>query len=278
MTDVIAGSLGGLNIYWYGLTVSLAIIMGILVTRWLVYLRREDFSVIIDILLYGIPAAFVVSRLLYVIRHWSIYSGNISEVFMVNHGGMSIYGAFIGFVAVLLWYTYQHGLSVYHWLDILSPAIVLGLFINQCSHFVFQANIGLPVAEAVAAHSQIIQYVEYAFRPSGFEGYEYFRPVALYQSIWLLFVFVLTIGISLWRSGRLCRQKGSLALLSILMVLVGRFYFGFLYLTTNPSGNLHFGQIVSLIGIFICGGLLLSRYLKSRRGRRGTGFYLSGRN
>lgn len=263
--DIAAFSLGGFNIYWYGLTVSLAIVAGVAVTACNLWLQRENFERVVDLLLWGIPVGFLFARGFYVLFHWPLFAGNLTEVFMLQHGGFSVYGALIGFILVIFFYTYLRNLCFWRWLDLLVPAILLGLAIDQLGHFFFQANVGLPMAREAAYQSRIVEYVEYAFRPLGFEGYEYFWPVALYQSLWQLTVFFLAVLFSFLRiAGRRFRD-GNLFLGCMVLVCLGRFGFGFLYLTTEPGSGLHFGQVVSLVALCVCGAFLVRRNFKVAR-------------
>lgn len=261
--DSIAFSIGGLDVYWYGVVTSFAILAGLLVTRVHLYLRRESFSGVLDILIISIPVGIIFSRVVYVLLHWVFYWNNLSEILAISHGGLSIYGAFIGLMLAVFIYSSVNRLYFWRWLDVFVPAILLGLAIDQLGHFALQTTIGLPVTGSLVNDHRIMEYVEYAFRPSGFEGYEYYRPVALYQCIWQFFVFFISLGLLYLQTNYRLIRDGNLFLIGMILAAIGRFYFGFLYFSSNPGGSLHFGQWISLMGIVICMGLFLLRKYRS---------------
>jgi len=258
--DIIAFSVGNLNFYWYGIITSIAILVGILVTRIGLHFRHEKFAVIIDLLLLGIPVSVIVSRVFYVCLHWQLYNGKIGEIIALNRGGFSIYGAFIGFLLVVYFYTRVKGISFWYWLDILVPAILLGLTIDQLGHFCFQTIVGMP------DNGKTVEYIEYAFRPAGFEQYEYFKPIALYQAMWQFSVFIFVSVRSYFQIKYRNILFGDIFLIGMSMACLGRFLFGFFYLTTERGMQLHTGQFISLMGLILCLGLWSSRkYLLNER-------------
>lgn len=244
--DIIAFSIGTLNFYWYGIITSIAILVGMLLTGVGLYFRREKFAVMIDLLLFAIPVGIIASRIFYVFLHWKLYSGNMTEIMAFNYGGFSIYGAFVGFLFVVYFYTKLKKLSFWYWLDILVPAIVFGVAIDQLGHFIFQTIVGIP------DNGKTVEYIEYAFRPAGFEQYEYFKPVALYQAIWQFIVFLVVTALSFMQVKNHSILFGNVFLVGMSMVCLGRFLFGFFYLTTQHGMQLHTGQFISLVVLISC--------------------------
>lgn len=260
--DGIACWIGGVHVYWYGLVASLAILAGLAVTWPNVRLRGMQLSPVVDFLLGGILLGLLCGRLFYVALHPAQYAGRWGSIFLLSQGGLSVYGAFAGFL-LAVWLCCRRAGAFWRWLDVLTPALVLGLAIDQLGHFAFQAVVGVPFAGRVA------EYVEYAFRPSGFERYEYFFPVALYQSAWQGVVFLLALALSFLQVAWGKVADGMVFLSAFSLVCTGRFFFGFFYLTTQP-GTLHTGQWLALLGFALC-----ATAIAARRHRRST--YWSGR-
>ena len=254
--EMIAFSLGDLNAYFYGMIISLSIIIGLMITYWQLRLRREDFFPVIDILILSILLGLICARGVYVCRNWNLYQNDWWGILELTKGGFSIYGAFIGFLIVLYFYCKRKNLSILHWLDILVPAIIFGVAMDQLGHFIFQSVIGSPDSGKISG------YIEYAFRPSGFEHYEYFRPVALYQAFWQFIIFALLLIGSYWQVKKKVFNDGIIFMLGISGAALGRFALGFLYLSTKPG--LHLEQIFSLIVFLFCSAYL-AIYLISRK-------------
>ena len=54
------------------------------------------------------------------------------------------------------------------------PAIVFGLVILQITNFMMQFSVGTPLSVDIPNDHTPAEYIEYKYRPSGFEGYLYF--------------------------------------------------------------------------------------------------------
>ena len=99
---------GGLEITWHGLFTAVAVIVGVGVAA--LFARRAGFN---EDTIYNIALALVIggiigARGLFVIENWSLFKDDLGDIFAVNTGGISIYGALIGgtigaWVYVRLW-------------------------------------------------------------------------------------------------------------------------------------------------------------------------------
>lgn len=86
----------GLDITWHGLFTAIGVIAGVSIAAWLA--RKMDYP---EEMIYNVALALVIggiigARGLYVIEHWSRFKSDFGEVFAINTGGISIYGALIG--------------------------------------------------------------------------------------------------------------------------------------------------------------------------------------
>ena len=249
---IVAFSIANVNVYWYGIIITIAILIGMMITWINLYLRGQEFSNVVDILILGIPVGLFFGRVGQVALHWDIYQNNWREIMQFVHGGISIYGAFFGFMLVVFLYTSAKRLSFWFWLDILAPAIVFALMLDQLGHFVLQVTVGTPLPLNIPNDHSLVQYIEYDFRPSGFEGYEYFRPVALYQAVAQFLVFVVASILSFRQIRQNHIKQGTIFLSSIFFMALIRFFCGFLYLGAPATDTLHFGQIICLLGSVCC--------------------------
>ena len=86
----------GIEITWHGVFTAVGVVVGVAVAA--VYGRRAGFN---EDSIYNVALALVIggiigARSLYVIENWSQFDDNIGDIFAVNTGGISIYGALIG--------------------------------------------------------------------------------------------------------------------------------------------------------------------------------------
>lgn len=87
---------GGLEITWHGLFAAVGVITGVSLSTW--FARRAGYH---EDTIYNVALALVIggiigARALYVIEHFGDFKHNLGDVFAINTGGISIYGALIG--------------------------------------------------------------------------------------------------------------------------------------------------------------------------------------
>ena len=86
----------GLEITWHGLFTAVGVVVGVAVAA--AFARRAGYH---EDTIYNVALALVIggiigARGLYVIENWSQFENNLGDIFAVNEGGISIYGALIG--------------------------------------------------------------------------------------------------------------------------------------------------------------------------------------
>jgi prolipoprotein diacylglyceryl transferase len=86
----------GVEVTWHGLFTALAVVAGVSVAAALS--RRAGFS---EDSIYNLALALVIggiigARGLFVIEEWSLFKDDLGDIFALNTGGISIYGALIG--------------------------------------------------------------------------------------------------------------------------------------------------------------------------------------
>lgn len=254
--DSIAFSIGKVHFYWYGMTISAAVALGVLFCFFQMKVRGlNDRGAIAEFLIYGVLFGLLSARLAYSIQHWEWYVSQPWQSLNFMQGGLSIYGAFGGFLLAVWWRSRKSKREAWFWLDVLLPPMALGLAVVQTGHFIFQAVIGMP------DNGKIAEYIEYAFRPSGFEQYEYFQPVALYQALWQLLICFSGSFLQYMQRKRSVLPNGGIFLLGIAFGCAGRFFCGFYYLST--AQGLQFEQLLTLAGAMFCLGVLWFRCKKS---------------
>jgi phosphatidylglycerol:prolipoprotein diacylglycerol transferase len=86
----------GLEISWHGLFAALGVVLGVAVA--VAFAKRANYR---EDMIYNVALALVIggiigARGLYVIEHWSKFENDLGDIFAINAGGISIYGALIG--------------------------------------------------------------------------------------------------------------------------------------------------------------------------------------
>ena len=164
----IAFYLGSLPIHSYGVMIALAFLAGLwTATRRgaTVNLAREDIG---DITLWLMVGAIAGARVVYVTTYWDEFAGGpISEIFMVQHGGLVYYGGLIGATLAGITAIRWKKMPLWKTADVLAPSIALGsvfgrigCLLNGCCYgrvcsvpwgirFPAAANTGVPVGVPV---------------------------------------------------------------------------------------------------------------------------------
>ena len=86
----------GIEITWHGLFTAIGVVAGVAIASWLA--RRMGYP---EDMVYNVALALVIggiigARALYVVENWSDFENDLGQIFAINTGGISIYGALIG--------------------------------------------------------------------------------------------------------------------------------------------------------------------------------------
>ena len=91
----VAFSIFGVDVMWYGILISLGMVLAVLIT----YKRapRHDIQPdkILDFVLICIPLGIIGARLYYVVFNWSYYAGDFMRIINIRSGGLAIHGGLL---------------------------------------------------------------------------------------------------------------------------------------------------------------------------------------
>lgn len=197
--DPIAFRLFGLEVYWYGLIITIGIVAG----YYLAYYRAKkmglDQEIINDFVLYAVVSAVVGARLYYVIFSWKDYQNDLLQIFNLRNGGLAIYGAVIGAVIALTVYSKVKKVDFMKVADVAAPGLILGQIIGRWGNFMNMEAFG-GASDGLLAMALNWDKVKYI--PNGMEeqftmidGFKYLQvqPTFLYESLWNLGVLAILI-------------------------------------------------------------------------------------
>lgn len=115
-------------IRWYGVMMALAFIAGLWTATRRARLANVSGDTIADVTLWLMVGSIVGARFVYVTTYWKQeFAGQpLSEIFMIQHGGLVYYGGLIGATIAGIGYLAWKKLPVWRIADILAPSIALG--------------------------------------------------------------------------------------------------------------------------------------------------------
>lgn len=237
--DPVAFKVFGIEVMWYGIFISLGVVMGtILALKEAKRLGIEE-DTVIDLLLYAIPLSLIGARLYYVAFSWDYYGKNLKEIFNFRGGGLAIHGAIIAASIVAIIFTRIKKVDFWQIADICAPGLILGQAIGRWGNYINQEAYGVPtdlpwgiIIDGVKVH-----------------------PTFLYESIWNFIVF----GFLLWYRRNKSKVSGEIFLLYLILYSAIRFFVEGLRTDSLMLGPIRVAQLVSIVGIVASLYYLLKR-------------------
>ncbi len=238
---------------WYGVILMLGAVAGGWLASFQVRRRGGDPEVVWDLLVYLIIGGVIGARLWHVFTPppSSIEQGYTTAYYLTHpldlinlrRGGLGIPGAVIGGAVALYLYTRKHKMNFAEWIDIAAPSVALGQAIGRWGNYFNQELYGAPTDLPWKI------YIEPPYRLPGFEQYEYYHPLFLYESLWNLANMAFLLWLSRRFAGRL--KPGDVMLTYCITYPVGRFLLDFLRLDASQvagiNANQTFMAIVALV-------------------------------
>ena len=225
----IAFSLGKVNVYWYGILITFAIILGLILAR-----RRDGkygirYENIEDFVIWAIPISVIFARIYYVVFSWDSYKGNFVSVFKIWNGGLAIYGGIIGAVLTAIIYCRVKKIKVLDLLDYSVPFLALGQAIGRWGNFCNREAYGLATnsffrMELLQSNGEYISV----------------HPTFLYESIGLIIIFIILMKLN---------RKFPGEVVAVYFGLYGLLRTGIEWLRADSLmlGNIKFSMLLSII-------------------------------
>jgi phosphatidylglycerol:prolipoprotein diacylglycerol transferase len=258
-------AIGPLHIRFYGIILMLGAVAGAWLATFEARRRDQDPEIVWDLLVYLIIGGVIGARL------WHIFTPppssveqGITTAFYLTHpldalavwkGGLGIPGAVIGGALALLYYTRRNGLSFLEWADIAAPCVALGQAVGRFGNFFNQELYGAPTDLPWKL------YIDPAHRLTGFEQFEYFHPLFLYESI----LNILNMVFLLWLARRYKSwlKVGDVFLIYLVTYPIIRFFLDFLRLDASEIAGINANQTLMAVVAVVSAGMLLWRHKRT---------------
>ena len=241
--DKVAFTIFGIDIMWYGVLMSLGMILGSLIAMKeakRVDLKEDD---ILDLAIFAIPLGLLGARLYYVLFNLDYYLENPSQILNFRGGGMAIHGALItGFLTGYIFCKIRK-LDFFKMADTVILGMPLAQSIGRWGNFINQEAHGGPTD------------LPWGIMVDGVKVH----PTFLYESIWDLGIFIFLV---MFRKNK--KYDGQVLFYYIGLYSLGRFFIEGLRTDSLMIGPLRMAQVISLVFILcaILGHLYLSKKSK----------------
>jgi phosphatidylglycerol:prolipoprotein diacylglycerol transferase len=251
LMNPVAFTLFGLEVRWYGLLISMGMIMAVFISYLVCKWRDVEFDPLLDVALIAIPFGIIGARLYYVIMEFDQYKSNLWEIFNLRGGGLAIHGGII--LAMLAAYIYTR-LKRYDFVamaDVAAPCIIAAQALGRWGNFFnSEAHGGEVSKEFISKFPQFIQkgmYIDGA----------YYHPTFLYESLWNITVCAILL-ILLKKN----KTKGIVIFSYMGLYSIGRYLIESLRTDSLMVGPFRVAQLVSLTGIALWIGFLIYTKVK----------------
>lgn len=216
--DRVAFTILGKDIYWYGVIIAFALVVGMILAAVEAKKRRLSPEVVFDFLIIAVPLAVIGARAYYVIFNYSAYQGDFLKMIAVWDGGIAIYGAVIGgALAALLMRAFKK-FPALTLLDICAPSLILGQAIGRWGNFINQEAYGNPVLNPKWQFFPFSVYIDTPKIAGQLPGY--YMATFFYEFAWNLLVF----GILMLLLKPLRKYRGAVFAAYMMFYGIGRFF------------------------------------------------------
>jgi len=229
------GKLGSLTLTWHGVFIALAIGIGVWLGVW--FARKAGFTEddAYTIALIGVPAGIIGARGLFVLENRELFKADWLDIFRINEGGISLYGALIAAVLAALAYGAWKKMPLLRGLDAACIGMIVGQGIGR---------IGCAIAGDIYAKSSSLPFsVEYTH----FNSPSFARPPMQFVTGYEVIGDFLICGLllALWKF-RIFKREGLLFFSYTAVYAAMRFGLSFMRLDKEVAFGLRSAQLISL--------------------------------
>ena len=232
---------------WYGILIVTGVIAALLLCSHEEKRLHLPQDTVIDLAFWAIPLALVGARLYYAAFNWSAFASDPWSVLRIWEGGIAIYGAVLGGLTGVLLFSWRRKMNPFVLTDMIAPGLALAQGIGRWGNYFNMEAYGREITDPAW------QFFPVGVQIPGSDGYTWHMATFFYESCWDIAVFAALWFIIRQKS----RHSGSTTLWYLLLYGAGRFVIEGLRMDSLMSGSIRVSQLLSLVLIFLSGGLLL---------------------
>lgn len=191
-------SVFGFDIAYYGITIAIAMIVGISIALHEAKRTGQNQDTYLDLLMLTMLTSVVGARIYYVIFSWDNYKDNLGEILNIRNGGLAIYGGIIAGVITVFIYSKITKMKFLQIADTVCMGLAAGQIIGRWGNFFNREAFGeytnnllamqLPVS-AVRKNEITSAMWNHVVTIGGVE-YIQVHPTFLYEGLWNLMVLL----------------------------------------------------------------------------------------
>lgn len=262
--DRVAFSIGDFAVYWYGIFIALAFLIGLQVAVYNAKKNDFDENLYYDFIPIGMICGIIGARAYYVLFSFSYYKDHINEIFSLRDGGLGIYGGIILSAIALYIFARVKKVNFARLCDYAVPGVAIGQAIGRLGNFFNKEAFGGYTDNifAMRIRTDVASFIPDGMPILNFNGIDYIQvhPTFLYEG-------VLDVSIFIFLMIMMKRKKfdGQIVLLYICLYSFGRFFIESLRQDQLMFFNIPISMLVSFIAFFTAVTLIVIN-LKKREG------------
>lgn len=263
--DNVAFSVFGKDVYWYGIIIAMGFALAVFVGLYLAKKYGMKAETIFDIVIFGAPTAIICARAYYVAFRWDYYSSHPEDIIKIWNGGIAIYGAIIGAVAVAAIYCRVKKENFRLFVDIGGIGLAIGQCIGRWGNFFNQEAFGGNTDLPWAMTGNKIKSTLYSLKADGLNVDPKLgvHPTFLYESLWNFVFIVLALKFFNKR-----KFDGQMFLFYIIYYGIGRFWIEGLRTDSLYLGSFRISQLVAIACVAL--GSAVMFYMLRKKDRKLT--------
>ena len=191
----------GFDIAYYGITIAIAMIVGISIALHEAKRTGQNQDTYLDLLMLTMLTSVLGARIYYVIFSWDNYKDNLGEILNIRNGGLAIYGGIIAGVITVFIYSKIKKMKFLQIADTVCMGLAAGQIIGRWGNFFNREAFGEYTNNLLAMQLPVSAVRENEITSAMWNhvvtigGVEYIQvhPTFLYEGLWnfmvLLFLF-----------------------------------------------------------------------------------------
>lgn len=256
---------GGIEIRWYGLIITLGIILAFTYCAWRAKQESISFDHLLDIAIFTIIFGVLGARAYYVLLSLDSYD-SFYDVIAIWNGGLAIYGGIIAGALTIFIVCKIKKIKPLKMLDAVAPAVMIGQILGRWGNFFNGEAYGTQIHQ-----DSFLYFARMGISPHNIEGVRgmaYVHPTFLYESLWNLAGFILIHF--LYKKKKFDGQ--------VLLMYLGWYGFGRMFIEGLRTDSLSVGefrisQVVGFLCFVISALLLIIGLAKAHRQKLTDGAY-----
>lgn len=253
--------IGPVTVYSFGLMMALGFLTGNYIIALDLKRRKLDPSIANNIILIGLIAGIVGSKLLFLVENWADFSANPMRE-ALSPSGLTWYGGFVLAAASIYWYSKKIKVGFKIISDATAPALLLSYGVARLGcHFAGDGDYGFPTSLPWGTdYSKGTYPPSVAFRPFPEITSKFpngivpdntpCHPTPVYELILCTVLFLI-----MWKYRKSIKPDGAMFALYLVFAGVERFAIEFLRINPRLAFGLSEAQLISipmiLLGLFL---------------------------